>query len=93
MPPDAPRWGAGFKRAVKANFNHTLNVYAHTTALPIESNSISLDPNMKDAWGMPALRVTSPLAPSGRWPTALQTTSAAWRRTAAFPRRCEPNSN
>ena len=58
MPPDVPRWGTGFKRAVRANFNHTLNVLAHTTALPLESNSISLDPNMKDAWGMPALRVT-----------------------------------
>ncbi len=58
MPPDAPRWGAGFKQAARANFNHTLNVLAHTTVLPLESNSISLDPNMKDAWGMPALRVT-----------------------------------
>jgi len=58
MPPDAPRWGAGFKQALKQNFNHTLNVYAHTTALALESNSITLDPNLKDAWGMPALRVT-----------------------------------
>jgi choline dehydrogenase-like flavoprotein len=30
----------------------------HTTSLPLESNSISLDPEVKDAWGLPALRVT-----------------------------------
>ncbi len=58
MPPDAPRWGADFKRALKENFNRTLNVFAHTTALALESNSISLDPDLKDAWGLPAMRVT-----------------------------------
>jgi choline dehydrogenase-like flavoprotein len=31
---------------------------AHTTSLPVESNSISLDPVVKDAWGLPAIRVT-----------------------------------
>jgi choline dehydrogenase-like flavoprotein len=58
LPPDVPRWGAGFKRAVSANFNHTMTVFSHTTVLSLESNSISLDPNLKDGWGMPALRVT-----------------------------------
>ena len=58
LPPDTPRWGAGFKQALKNNFNRTLNAFAHTTALPIESNTITLDPEVKDAWGLPALRVT-----------------------------------
>lgn len=58
LPPDAPRWGAGFKNALTQNFNRTMTVYAHTTCLPLESNSISLDPEVKDAWGLPALRIT-----------------------------------
>ncbi len=58
LPPDTPRWGAGFKRALEQNFNRTLNIYAHCTALPLESNTITLDPEVKDAWGLPALRVT-----------------------------------
>jgi choline dehydrogenase-like flavoprotein len=58
LPPDVPRWGAGFKRAMRENFTRTMMVFAHTTALPIESNSITLDPDMKDAWGLPAMRVT-----------------------------------
>jgi choline dehydrogenase-like flavoprotein len=58
LPPDAPRWGAGFKRTLAENFNRSMTVYGHTTCLPLESNSISLDPEVKDAWGLPALRVT-----------------------------------
>jgi len=33
-------------------------VICHTTTLPVESNSITLDPEVKDAWGEPAIRVT-----------------------------------
>jgi choline dehydrogenase-like flavoprotein len=29
-----------------------------TTSLPVEANSVSLDPVLKDAWGLPALRCT-----------------------------------
>jgi choline dehydrogenase-like flavoprotein len=31
---------------------------AHCSCLSREQNSISLDPNLKDAWGLPAMRVT-----------------------------------
>jgi len=58
LPPDAPLWGAGFKKALKENFNHTMTVMSHTTNLPLESNTVSLDPEVKDAWGLPALRFT-----------------------------------
>jgi choline dehydrogenase-like flavoprotein len=30
----------------------------HATSLPLETNSVSLDPGLKDAWGIPAIRVT-----------------------------------
>jgi choline dehydrogenase-like flavoprotein len=30
----------------------------HTTSLPLETNSVSLDRNLKDAWGIPAMCVT-----------------------------------
>ncbi len=30
----------------------------HGTSLPVATNSISLDPTLKDAWGLPAMRVT-----------------------------------
>jgi choline dehydrogenase-like flavoprotein len=57
-PPDAPRWGAAYKRHLMRNFTRTLVAYGHTTSLPVATNSISLDPDVKDDWGLPALRVT-----------------------------------
>ena len=30
----------------------------HTTSLPLETNNVTLDPTLKDAWGMPAIRLT-----------------------------------
>lgn len=58
LPPDAPRWGAGFKKACKEYFNRTMTVQAFSTCLPLESNNITLDPEVKDAWGLPVMRVT-----------------------------------
>src|SRR5260370_32759646 len=35
-----------------------MEVFCHGTSLPVENNSFSLDPDLKDAWGLPALRLT-----------------------------------
>ncbi len=58
LPPGTQRWGAPFKKALKDNFVRTMEIFGHGTSLPVESNSFSLDPELKDAWGLPALRAT-----------------------------------
>jgi choline dehydrogenase-like flavoprotein len=58
LPRDAPRWGSEWKKMVSRNFARTLTLLAHATCLPQERNSITLDPDTKDAWGLPAMRVT-----------------------------------
>lgn len=58
FPRDTPRWGAEYKKALKHYYTHTVYSFGHTTSLPLERNSISLDPNAKDAWGLPVMRVT-----------------------------------
>jgi len=58
LPPGSPKWGSGFKRALNQNFTRTMEVFCHGTSLAVESNSFSLDPDVKDAWGLPALRMT-----------------------------------
>ncbi len=58
LPPSAPQWGRGLKEALSDYYTRTVMSFAHTTSLPVESNSISLDPEVKDAWGLPAIRVT-----------------------------------
>jgi choline dehydrogenase-like flavoprotein len=56
--PDAPRWGAGYKQALRNDYTRTMFALAHTTSLPVDTNSVSLDPELKDAWGLPAIRIT-----------------------------------
>ena len=58
LPPGSPRWGKDFKAAIAHNFTRTMEVFCHGTSLPVENNSFSLDPKVKDAWGLPALRMT-----------------------------------
>ena len=58
LPPGSPRWGKDFKAAIAQNFTRTMEVFCHGTSLPVENNSFSLDPDLKDAWGLPALRLT-----------------------------------
>jgi len=58
LPPDTPRWGKKFKDAIAHNFTRTVEIFSHGTSLPKEENSFSLDPELKDAWGLPALRMT-----------------------------------
>ncbi len=54
---DLPRWGSEFKSRLEA-FPRAMASTGHTTSLPLESNSVSIDPTLKDAWGIPAIRVT-----------------------------------
>jgi choline dehydrogenase-like flavoprotein len=58
LPPDTPRWGQGLKKDLSHNFVRTMEIHSGGTSLPLETNSFSLDPDLKDAWGLPALRLT-----------------------------------
>ena len=52
-----PRWGADFKNRIEA-FPRSMVAAGHTTSLAVETNSVSIDPKLKDAWGVPSIRVT-----------------------------------
>ncbi|HZF26997.1 MAG TPA: GMC family oxidoreductase [Steroidobacteraceae bacterium] len=53
----APKWGAAFKARLE-EFPRSLIVYTHTTSLALAANSVSIDPELKDAWGVAAIRTT-----------------------------------
>lgn len=57
-PRDGPRWGSQFKAILKEQYTHSVTALAHVTSLPVETNNITLDPKIKDAWGLPVIRVT-----------------------------------
>lgn len=58
LPPEAPRWGMEYKRMLREYFTRTMSLLSHSTSLPQASNTVTLDPEVKDAWGVPVPRVT-----------------------------------
>jgi choline dehydrogenase-like flavoprotein len=55
--PDMPLWGGELKARLEA-FTRSMVAAGHTTSLPLESNNVTIDPTLKDSWGVPAIRVT-----------------------------------
>ena len=58
LPPSAPKWGEAFARELASQFTRSMFFGCHGTSLPLERNSVSIDPALKDAWGLPAMRIT-----------------------------------
>jgi len=58
LPPSAPTWGMGLKDALELYYTRTMTIACHTTSLPLDSNSASLDPTHRDRFGTPSLRIT-----------------------------------
>jgi choline dehydrogenase-like flavoprotein len=56
---NAPTWGAGYKKALIEQANHKLSVANFISQLPVETNCVDLDPDVKDDWGLPAMRITT----------------------------------
>ena len=58
VPREGRHWGAEYARAVRHNFSRRMDVFGHSTSLPVPTNTIELDPTLKDAWGVQAIRAT-----------------------------------
>ncbi len=58
LPPDAPTWGAEYKQMLADYYLRNMLVTGNSTSLPVESNNVTLDPEQKDQWGRPSLRIT-----------------------------------
>jgi choline dehydrogenase-like flavoprotein len=54
---EAEGFGASYKQAVKAG-QYRINVGAFGESLARNDNFVSIDPNLKDAWGIPALHIS-----------------------------------
>jgi len=54
---EGPSWGSAFKARLR-EFPRSMQVACHGTSLAVESNNVTLDPDLKDAWGLPAIRAT-----------------------------------
>jgi gluconate 2-dehydrogenase alpha chain len=57
-PPGVPRWGAAYRDFIATYFNRYAGLVAQTENLPYADQAIDLDPDTRDAWGLPAPRMT-----------------------------------
>ncbi len=51
-------WGRAAKDFIRRYFRRCLPLYSPGQGLPAENNRVDLDPTVRDAWGIPVLRVT-----------------------------------
>ena len=57
-PPGTPRWGAAYRDFLAKYFTRHTAMVAQTENLPYADQTIDLDPDTHDAWGLPAPRMT-----------------------------------
>ena len=57
-PPGIPRWGAAYRDFLAKYFTRYAGINAQTENLPYADQSIDLDPDVRDQWGLPAPRLT-----------------------------------
>jgi gluconate 2-dehydrogenase alpha chain len=57
-PPSVPRWGAAFRDFFAQYYTRHTALTGQTENLPYPDQMIDLDPHVRDAWGLPAPRMT-----------------------------------
>jgi len=57
--PGEPTWGREWKRRARTYACNGASTNSHQSMLPVASNRIDLDPEIRDAWGLPVSRITS----------------------------------
>jgi len=63
LPATAPRWGLGHKQAMRDVFKRTIAVMGPTQQIPMADARVTLDPAVKDKWGMPVVRISGNVHP------------------------------
>jgi gluconate 2-dehydrogenase alpha chain len=58
VPSGTPRWGAGWKEAVRRHYNSTVGISFHGSSIPHPNNYVGLDPTYTDAFGQPLGMIT-----------------------------------
>lgn len=69
--PGRPLWGQAAKDADRDFYRYAMKIGLILHDMPVESNQVDLDPEVKDAWGHPVARITHKPHPNdihmGKW--------------------------
>jgi choline dehydrogenase-like flavoprotein len=57
-PNNAPRWGKAHKDFQRKYYKSSVVIMGPVQEMPVFTNSVEIDPELKDAWGIPVARLT-----------------------------------
>jgi choline dehydrogenase-like flavoprotein len=63
LPADTPRWGLGHKQAMRAWHKRTIVIMGPTQQIPTAEGRVTLDPTVRDKWGLPVVRLSGNVHP------------------------------
>jgi choline dehydrogenase-like flavoprotein len=63
LPPGTPRWGLAHKQAMRDWHKRSIVIMGPTQQIPTASGRVTLDPAVRDRWGMPVARISGNVHP------------------------------
>jgi choline dehydrogenase-like flavoprotein len=63
LPPDLPRWGLANKRFMRENYTRVMRVTGPTQEIPNPDARVTVDPAVRDRWGIPVARLAGATHP------------------------------
>jgi choline dehydrogenase-like flavoprotein len=63
LPENTPRWGLGHKQAMREWHKRSIIVMGPTQQIPTADGRVTLDPAVKDKWGLPVVRFSGNVHP------------------------------
>ena len=63
LPPNTPRWGLAHKQAMRDWHKRTIVIIGPTQQIPTAEARVTVDPTVKDKWGLPVVRFSGNVHP------------------------------
>ncbi|MGD0903132.1 MAG: GMC family oxidoreductase [Terracidiphilus sp.] len=63
LPAKAPRWGLGHKQAMREWHKRSIVIMGPTQQIPTAEGRVTLDPTVRDKWGLPVVRLSGNVHP------------------------------
>jgi choline dehydrogenase-like flavoprotein len=63
MPGGTPRWGLAHKQAMRSFFKRNIAIMGPTQQIPTADAKVTLDPTVRDKWGIPVARISGNVHP------------------------------
>lgn len=63
LPPDLPRWGMANKAFMRENYRRVMRITGPVQEIPSPEARVTVDPHVRDAWGLPVARLSGATHP------------------------------